>query len=143
MYLAVFNRCILYSIMKKIFLIEDNAEIIRMYERAFRKGGYDVLISTDGKDALRQLDAFEEKPSIILLDIMIPTLSGLDVLRTLKADPNLRHIPVIILTNSFAANDAELFLSLGACRYLTKMDIDATTVLEEVAVCLLPPGGQR
>ena len=122
--------------MQKIFLIEDNPEIVRMYERTFRLSGFEIEIATDGKEALEKIARMDEKPSAVLLDLIIPSLSGIDVLRTIKADPALKHIPVLILTNSLAPADEGLLLSLGACRYLIKMDVDSKTVVEETRACI-------
>ncbi len=118
--------------MKKIFIVEDNKELQRAYERAFRLNGYETHTASDGKKALESLHRLKEKPAIILLDVMIPSLSGLDVLRSIKADPHLKNIPVIILTNSFNEGNADLFLALGASMYLVKIENAAKDLIGKV-----------
>ena len=118
--------------MPNVFIIEDNKELIRMYERAFRLGGYGVDSVFDGAEGFSRLEKMQEKPDAIILDVMIPTMSGLDVLRHIKQDKNLKNIPVIILTNSFNGENADLFLSLGASQYIIKLETDAKEVVNKV-----------
>ncbi len=118
--------------MQKILIIEDDQELSRMYERAFRLSGYEVELAFDGKEAIEKVTHTPEKPALILLDILIPTVSGLDVLRTIKQDENSKQIPVIVLTNSFKKENADLFLSLGASLYLVKMDHDPKHIVQKV-----------
>jgi DNA-binding response OmpR family regulator len=108
--------------MKKIYLVEDDTYVSRMYERAFRFSGYEVEVVGDGEVALKQLTEMKNLPSAIVLDAMIPNMSGLDVLRNIKKDSRLKNIPVIILTNSFLEENAEQFISSGADLYLVKIE---------------------
>lgn len=118
--------------MQKIFIVEDNQELSRMYERTFRLGGYEVELAFDGKEAIEKVTRMSEKPAAILLDVLIPTVSGLDVLRTIKQDESLKQIPVVVLTNSFKKENADLFLSLGASLYIVKMENDPQHIVQKV-----------
>ena len=89
----------------KVLLIEDSRFQRMANGRALAKAGYDVVYGADGEDGLGA--ARESIPDLILLDIMLPKMSGLDVLRALKSDPLLKHIPVIVLSGLGQGNEAE------------------------------------
>ncbi|OHB20750.1 MAG: hypothetical protein A2854_00505 [Parcubacteria group bacterium RIFCSPHIGHO2_01_FULL_56_18] len=118
--------------MATLFIAEDDPLMSRMYERAFRLGGHELTIAFDGEDALDKLQKMEQKPVVVLLDIMMPKLSGFDVLRKMKADEKLKSIPVILLTNLAGQEDAEKGLQLGAVLYLVKSQYDPKQVVEKV-----------
>lgn len=103
-----------------LFLAEDDPLMSRMYERAFKTNGFDLTISFDGEDAINKLKAINPKPTVVMLDVMMPKKSGFDVLREMKEDSNLKNIPVILLTNLAGEKDAEKGLELGAVLYLVK-----------------------
>ena len=103
----------------KILLIEDSKFQRIANERALVKAGFAVIQALDGEDGLRA--ARENIPDLILLDMMLPKLSGLDVLRTLKSDPLVKHIPVIVLSGLGQANERKL-LAEGAAAFLVKSD---------------------
>lgn len=81
---------------KKILIVEDDIALRNVYEMRFKLEGYDVLVAGDGEEGLST--AVKEKPSIILLDLMMPKISGMDVLDILKSTPETKKIPVIVLT---------------------------------------------
>jgi CheY-like chemotaxis protein len=103
----------------KILLIEDSKFQRIANGRALVKAGYSVVHAGDGEEGLRA--AREHAPDLILLDLMLPKLSGLDVLRTLKADPLVKHIPVIVLSGLGQANEAKL-LKEGAAAFFVKTE---------------------
>jgi CheY-like chemotaxis protein len=103
----------------KILLIEDSKFQRMANERALVKAGYSVIHAGDGDEGLRA--ARENVPDLILLDMMLPKLSGLEVLRTLKGDVLLKHIPVIVLSGLGQANEAKL-LNEGAAAFLVKSE---------------------
>jgi DNA-binding response OmpR family regulator len=106
--------------MSKILIVEDDALILRMYQEAFTSEGFEVLFASDGQAGLDMARA--NKPTIILLDIMMPKLNGMQMLEQLKADPAIHTIPVIVLTNLSSTMDAEKALKLGAVKYVVKSD---------------------
>ncbi|MBI4837279.1 MAG: response regulator [Candidatus Portnoybacteria bacterium] len=118
--------------MANIFLIEDDPLMVRMYEKAFKLSGYEVEMAFDGEGALAKLEAAKSKPTLILLDIMMPKLNGLEVLRRLKQDANLKNIPVIMLTNLAGEADAEKALGLGAVLYLVKSQYEPRQIVDKV-----------
>lgn len=120
--------------MAKILIIEDDPLMVRMYERVFRLNKYDVEMAFDGKDALDKIKSSETNPDIVLLDIMMPKMSGFDVLKNIKDDPKTKDIPVIILSNLAGKEDAEKGLKMGAVSYLVKSEHepkDVVTIVKE------------
>ena len=116
----------------KIFMAEDDPLMIRMYERAFRLNGYELEMASDGEEAVSKLQKMAPKPTLILLDVMMPKLSGFDVLRAIKQDANLKNVPVIMLTNLAGQEDAEKALALGAVLYLVKSQYNPKQVVDKV-----------
>ena len=106
--------------MAKVLIIEDDPLISRMYQKIFTFEKYDVEIAKDGQEGLDK--ARETKPTVILLDVMMPKLNGLQVLEKLKDDNDTKNIPVIILTNLSGQLDAETALSKGAVKYIIKSE---------------------
>jgi CheY-like chemotaxis protein len=103
----------------KILLIEDSRFQRVANERALIKAGYSVITAGDGEEGVRS--ALENSPDLILLDMMLPKVSGLDVLRALKGDALVKHIPVIVLSGLGQANEAKL-LKEGAAAFLVKSE---------------------
>src|SRR5580700_1124916 len=103
----------------KILLIEDSRFQRMANGRVLTKAGYDVVYAADGEEGLGA--ARENIPDLILLDMMLPKLSGLDVLRALKADVLVKHIPVIVLSGLGQANETKL-LKEGAAAFLVKSE---------------------
>lgn len=118
--------------MKKLFMAEDDPLMSRMYERAFRLAGDELIMAHDGEEALSMLQKAEEKPAVILLDVMMPKINGFDVLRKIKEDEKLKSIPVIMLTNLAGDADAEKALGLGAVLYLVKSQYTPKEVVDKV-----------
>lgn len=107
--------------MAKILLVEDDAILVEMYEAKFELEGHEIRVATNGEDALSLLNDFV--PELILLDILMPKLNGFHVLKEIKKQPNLRQIPVILLTNLGEAEvdmNRELASALGVNDYLIK-----------------------
>src|ERR1700690_11844 len=101
----------------EILLIEDSKFQRIANGRALIKAGYDVIHAGDGDEGLRI--ARENMPDLILLDMILPKMSGLDVLRALKADVLVKHIPIVVLSGLGQANEAKL-LKEGAAAFLMK-----------------------
>jgi CheY-like chemotaxis protein len=118
--------------MAKIFIAEDDPLMIRMYEKAFKLSGYDVEMAKDGEETLKKLKEAKSKPTVVLLDVMMPKMNGFEVLGDLKKDADLKKIPVIMLTNLAGESDAEKALKLGAVLYLVKSQYEPKQVVEKV-----------
>ena len=118
--------------MVKVFIVEDDPLMVKMYSKAFQLSGYEVESAFNGEEALKKLGEMKPKPTLILLDVMMPKLNGLDVLRQLKQDADLKKIPVIMLTNLAGEEDAEKALKLGAVVYLVKSEYEPKQVVAKV-----------
>jgi twitching motility two-component system response regulator PilH len=103
----------------KILLIEDSKFQRIANERVLVKAGYSVIHAGDGEEGLRV--ARKDIPDLILLDMMLPKVSGLDVLRTLKKDVLVKHIPVIVLSGLGQGNETKL-LKEGAAAFFMKSE---------------------
>ncbi|PIZ46058.1 response regulator [candidate division WWE3 bacterium CG_4_9_14_3_um_filter_41_6] len=115
---------------ERILIVEDDFFIRELYERQFTKEGYDVLVADDGAKGL--VMASQEKPELILLDIMLPKLNGLDLLRTLKTKDETKSIPVILLTNLGQESVIKEGFELGAESYLIKSAYTPSQIIEEI-----------
>jgi CheY-like chemotaxis protein len=102
-----------------VLLIEDSRFQRIANERLLVKAGYRVISAQDGEEALRKIHVKLDRPDIILLDMMMPKMSGPDVLKALKQDSVTAHIPVIVLTSLSQKNEAKL-LREGAAAYIEK-----------------------
>ena len=116
--------------MAKILVIEDDPLMSRMYQKVFTFEGYEVEMAADGEDALTKVRT--GKPTLILLDIMMPKMNGLQVLEKLKADPDTNAIPVVMLTNLAGQQDVEKALSMGAVKYIVKSEQEPKKVVDMV-----------
>ncbi|MFA6095617.1 MAG: response regulator [Candidatus Paceibacterota bacterium] len=117
--------------MNRILIAEDDVFVSRMYGRVFRAAGFEVETVPDGEVALARL-AQDPLPSIILMDIMMPKMGGFELLERIKKDPRLTRLPVVVLTNSFVADDEKRFLGLGADLYLIKIENSAKDVVRKI-----------
>jgi twitching motility two-component system response regulator PilH len=121
--------------MEKVLLIEDNRMVKILHERMLTKAGYQVISAADGEEALRL--ARRVNPDVILLDMLLPKVSGHDVLRSLKQDRVTAHIPVIVVTGLSQKNEDRL-LRDGAAGFIEKGHLldDAKPLLHMIRVIL-------
>lgn len=118
--------------MPKLLIAEDDPLMSRFYERTFKLHKYDVELASNGEEAIAKLETMEEKPILILLDLMMPKFSGFDVLRHIKASSDLAHIPVVVLTNLASEEYAQKAIELGAVTYLVKSQYSAKEVADKI-----------
>jgi DNA-binding response OmpR family regulator len=102
----------------KILVVDDEPDTIELITFNLRNAGYEVITATDGAEALRK--AKSQAPSLIILDIMLPEVDGLEVNKMLRAEASTAHIPVLMLTAKAGEVDRILGLELGAKDYVTK-----------------------
>lgn len=102
----------------KILLVEDEEDISDLIKLQAEMAGYAIVVETDGLNGLRAIE--REKPDLVVLDIMLPGLSGLDVCRKIKANSNTLNIPVIMISAKSEEIDVVLGLELGADDYVCK-----------------------
>jgi two-component system alkaline phosphatase synthesis response regulator PhoP len=103
---------------KKILVVDDEEDILELVRYNLAREGYKVLCASSGEDGLKA--AKSEKPDLIVLDLMLPGIDGLDVTRRLKGDPATRRIPIVMLTARGEESDIVAGLELGAEDYITK-----------------------
>jgi CheY-like chemotaxis protein len=115
---------------KTVLLVEDNDFIRNMYQLKLSKSGLEVDEASDGVQALEKIKA--QKPDVILLDLMMPSMGGLDVLKQLKADGMLPDLPVVVLTNVMDQQSVDDAKKLGARDYIVKTDLTPTQVVEKI-----------
>lgn len=109
-----------------LLIVEDDPLMSRMYQRIFSFEKYKVEMAADGIEGLDK--ARLVKPALILLDVMMPRMNGMEVLDKLKQDPELKNIPVVMLTNLAGQQDAEAALMKGAVKYIIKSEHDPKEV---------------
>jgi CheY-like chemotaxis protein len=128
----------------RILLIEDSKFLQLVNGRALAKAGYTVTTASDGKEGVRA--AREELPDLVLLDMMLPKISGLDVLRLLKGDSVTKEIPVIVLT-ALSERNKEKLLKEGAIGYVEKSDTllekDSAALVQAVARAMSKSSGMK
>lgn len=104
--------------MARILLVEDNEMNLDMLSRRLEKRGHDVLIATDGAEGVSVTR--EQQPDLILMDMSLPVMDGWQATREIKADPTVKHIPIIALTAHAIAGDREKCLAAGCDEYESK-----------------------
>ena len=115
---------------KKILLIEDEEFIIRPLEIILKKEDFDLVIAKDGEDGLLKIK--NEKPDLVLLDIILPKMNGFEVLEKFKKERDLKDIPVIILSNLAREGEVERGLSLGAKDYFVKTNFSLFNLIRKI-----------
>jgi len=106
------------SLNKRILIIDDEEDIRELLDYNLAREGYKILLASDGNEGLKVIR--DQKPDLIILDLMLPGLDGLDVCRIVKNDKNLMNIPIIMLTAKGDEEDIIIGLELGADDYITK-----------------------
>ncbi len=119
--------------MAKILLVEDNEMNRDMLSRRLERKGYQVLIAVDGEKGVAM--AKSEHPDLILMDMSLPVIDGWEATRQLKADPEVRSVPIIALTAHAMAGDRDKSLEAGCDDYDTK-PIELKRLLEKMQVLL-------
>ncbi|MFQ6122921.1 MAG: response regulator [Dehalococcoidales bacterium] len=106
------------ALKEKILIVEDNLQNMRLMEMTLRARNYVLLKATDGEEALDI--AIRERPDLIIMDIQLPKVNGLEVTKRLRQMPALSHIPIIALTAYAMKGDREKFIEAGCDAYLSK-----------------------
>ncbi len=115
--------------MNKILLVEDDVILLEMYRDKFVHEGFDVQTAVDGQDGIKKMKSF--KPDVVLLDLIMPRVSGFDVLKLAKNDPVLNKIPILVLTNIYA-NAEDLLKNWGAKAFLLKSNNTPEDIVDNV-----------
>jgi len=118
----------------KVLMIEDDPVLQRMYISKLTEGGYEVDLARDGAEGLHK--ALNTDPDLVLLDLMLPKVDGLQILAEMRKNPKTRKTPVIVLSNLAQADDATKALQLGADDYVVKLNTPPSSVLKKVQMLL-------
>ncbi len=118
---------------KRVLIVDDSKDLLLVVSRRLKSWGYEPLIAESGEAGLRIAE--EQRPDLILLDIMMPKMRGRDVCSRLKANPNTQKIPIIFLTALGLADHVKVGMNLGAEDYIVK-PFEPAELRERITVCL-------
>lgn len=115
--------------MYKILLVEDDKILLEMYRDKFTHEGFEVFTAVDGQEGIEEMKLV--KPNVVLLDLIMPKVTGFEFLKLVKVDPTLNKIPILVLTNIFA--DAEdLVKNWGVKYFLLKANYTPENIVDKV-----------
>lgn len=115
---------------KRLVVIEDDEVLSSTLQKSLKEAGFSVTLAKDGKEGLQTVQ--EQAPDLVLLDILLPGLSGLDVLAKLKQEEKTKDIPVLILSQLSDQDNISRAISLGAQGYLVKSDYALEDIVKKV-----------
>lgn len=118
---------------RRVLLIDDEPGMVKLVSRKLEMIGFEVVTAADGQDGLTK--ARLGRPDVIVLDLVLPKLSGLEVCAALKQDPQYQHIPIIICTGMGQAMDEKLCRECGANAYINKSH-DTSALVEQIEALL-------
>ena len=117
--------------MAKVLLIEDDSLFVKMYQKKFAHEGIELEAAYDGEEGIEK--AKKNKPSLIILDLMLPKMSGSEVLKKVREDTELSSTPVIVLTNlSTTADEVNKTIELGVKETFLKTNVTPDQIVEAV-----------
>ncbi|MBW2049307.1 MAG: response regulator [Deltaproteobacteria bacterium] len=115
--------------MKRVLVVEDNEDNMKLITFILEKGGYETMEARTGEEGIRK--AFSELPDFVLLDIQLPDMDGLEVLKALRASEECARTPAIAITSYAMSGDRQRFLQAGCNGYIEK-PINPETVMAEI-----------
>ena len=122
---------------KKILIVEDEEILLDLLKNKLESLGYEVYYALDGEKGLKAIR--DIVPDLILLDIIMPKMSGFEVMEAMQKDPSIKDIPVIIISNSGQPVELNKAKQLGAKDWLIKTEFDPVEVLKKVKAVLGEP----
>ncbi len=115
---------------QKILIIEDDKFLRELIVQKLKKENFEVSEAVDGEEGIKRIK--EEKPGLVLLDLILPGIDGFEVLSQMKEDSTVKSIPVIILSNLGQREDIEKGLKLGAIDYLIKAHFTPGEIIDKI-----------
>jgi DNA-binding response OmpR family regulator len=103
---------------RKVLIVDDELNIVTALEFLLQKSGYEVMAAPNGEEALKQVESFA--PDLVLLDVMMPRISGYEVCRRMRERPDWKHIKIVMLSAKGREAEVSKGVSLGADLYVTK-----------------------
>ncbi len=126
----VFYLLIFIMQQKLLLIVEDNPLLVGMYRSAFEKEDLNVIIAYNGQDGLAEIK--KNKPNVVLLDILMPDITGIEVLKKIRADKSLDNIKVVVLTIVGDDKTKKEAKELGVLDYLIKSEVELSEIVERV-----------
>jgi len=120
-------------IAKRILIIEDDPSVLRAISYMLEKEGYQVLTATNGLEGLSK--AKGENPDLLILDVMLPGIDGFEICHRLRAESQIAHLPILMLSAKGQATDRSTGLQVGADEYLTK-PVERSVLLSKIEALL-------
>ncbi|HAM71956.1 MAG TPA: hypothetical protein DCM86_09970 [Verrucomicrobiales bacterium] len=120
--------------MKKILIIEDDVIVSSVYKNLLEGKGFSVMVATDGQTGYYQMTEF--RPDAVLLDLMLPKMNGVEILRKIRAQRQFQAIPVLVFTNAYVPNMVEVATQAGANFVFSKSTLTSRQLLEAICQCL-------
>lgn len=114
----------------RIAIIEDDVAIVQMYRLKFEADGYEVKTAGDGVSGLKLIEDFS--PTIVLLDLMMPEMNGIEVLTQLRKNPKTKDLKVVVLTNMGDAETASKVFAMKATDYIVKAELTPKEVSQKI-----------
>ena len=124
--------------MKKVLIIEDDQLVANIYRNKFLVEGYQVEIAPDGESGLEMMRTF--RPDVILLDLILPKMSGVDVIKLIRAELDFARIPIIVFSNTYLTNMIQEAWKAGATKCLSKVNCSPKEVLDIVRQAIADDG---
>jgi CheY-like chemotaxis protein len=115
---------------KKILIIEDDPLLVKMYQTKFTKEGYEVITAGDGAEGLEKIRL--NRPDFLIMDVMMPKVSGIQLLEIIRQDPTTASIPAIMLSNLGQPEQIEAANKLGVKEFLLKANFTPSQIVEKV-----------
>lgn len=115
---------------KIVFIVEDDVFLVKAYQIKLEKEGIKVWTATDGKEALTFLE--KDPPSAVMLDLMLPHVSGFEVLAAIRQREKWKNVPVFVLTNLGQPQDTQRCQELGVAEYIVKANTKINDIIEKV-----------
>ncbi len=118
----------------KVLLVEDDPFLSNLLKVRLQKENVDVTLARDGEEALKKIE--EERPGLVLLDLILPKKSGFEILEKVSNDPQLKDMPVIIISNLGQTSDIQRGKELGAVEYYVKAKISIDDLVDKIKTFL-------
>lgn len=124
----------------RVLIVEDEASLLLAIEQKLKRAGFLTVPIQDGREALSYLRTTRQAPRLIWLDYYLPSMNGLEFLGEVKKDPNLKNIPVFVVTNTAGPDKVSAMMALGADRYFLKAERRLSEIIDHAKSILSEEG---